>query len=99
MRSGDLKGQGLSSLEGDPAHPFLFFCLEGGNLDPCLKLLVFIGDFYLRMAVLLCCVDVALKQGGDSPHGSGIEGCYRPPPGEFSTPRPTANSIARLIIE
>ena len=36
-------------------------------------------DFYLRMVFPVCCVDAALKQGGDPPHGSGIGDCYRPP--------------------
>ena len=65
--AGDLKGQGLSSLEGDPAHAFLFFRLKGGKSEPCLNLFVFIWDFYLRMVFPVCCVDVALKQGGDPP--------------------------------
>ena len=49
-------------------HPFLFCHLEGGKLDPCLNFFVFFGDFYLRMVFPVCCVDVALKQGGAPPH-------------------------------
>ena len=61
-------GQGLFPLEGDPVHPFLFFHLESVKLDPWLNFVVFFGYFYWRMVFPVCCVDVALKQGGDPPH-------------------------------
>ena len=73
-------------------HHFLFFRLESVKPEPCLNLFVFIWDFYLWMVFPVCCVDVALKQGGDPPR-KVKQGFRIPtrepqlvPPGPLATP-------------
>ena len=76
-------------------HTFLFFHLESVKLDPWLNFVVFFGYFYLWMVFPVCCVDVALKQGGDPPQ-KVKQGFRIPtrepqlvPPGPLATPGTT----------
>ena len=76
-------------------HPFLSCHLESVKLDPWLNFVVFFGFFYLWMVFPVCCVDVALKQGGDPPR-KVKQGFRIPtrepqlvPPGTVATPGTT----------